>query len=486
MLEIVFSLLAFLSSFLPQPTITEGLVGQPKSLIPIEITTNQPDQDIARFIHRALLKYNERGDLVPDLAESYKVSDDSKEYTFNLQKNLHWHNGKEFTSDDVIFTLSKENLGVIEADKLGKYTVRFRLIKDAYTPFLDLMTRFILPEDFGKVIKSSLYVNGLGDFRVARVKKSERVDSIILTPAWPWKKNDYKFSRIIFKFYKNQDDLVTAANIGEVDAFSQIARAGNFIPGFNHLVKTLSSRYYAIFFNLNDDKLKDKELRKLLSSITPKELIVKEVFGGSVTIANSPLEATFVKPETEVKREPGTIPTGKKYGGLVLRLVVPENSASAGDKGPSLYKVAVILKEAYGQSGINLEIKTVPGSKIFDEVITKKQFELLLYGQEVGRDPDVYSLWHSTQKDLPGLNFTGFASPLADRALEEGRKEPKKEERQRHYLNFIKAFNEEVPAIFLYHPNIIYYYKDSISGPTLENLYIPADRFLNFQTWSRS
>ena len=48
--------------------------------------------------------------------------------------------------------------------------------------------------------------------------------------------------------------------------------------------------------------------------------------------------------------------------------------------------------------GINVAIKKGKPETFVEEVINARDFEILLYGQEVGRDPDRYVLWHSTQK----------------------------------------------------------------------------------------
>src|SRR3990167_10897819 len=134
-LALIYSLIASINSFIPQPTLTEGLIGQPKSLNVLDLVTNQADLDIAKLIHRGLMKYDSKGNLVPDLAENYKISDDKKEYTFTLHKNVFWHDGKKFVSDDVIYTISKLNLQSVAVDRLDEYTIRFRLEQDPYVPF---------------------------------------------------------------------------------------------------------------------------------------------------------------------------------------------------------------------------------------------------------------------------------------------------------------------------------------------------------------
>ncbi|MCL5003692.1 MAG: ABC transporter substrate-binding protein [Patescibacteria group bacterium] len=479
-LSFLLSLLAFINSFIPQPTLREGIVGQPRDLYPLSITTNQPDRDLAEFIFRGLLKYDEKGNIVPDLAESYTISDDKKEYTFHLKKGVFWHNGKELTSDDVIYTVGKENLQSVSVDRLDKYTVRFRLSQNVYAPFLDLMTQYLMPVDYGGEAKPGLNQVGIGDFRIARIKSSSKVSSIILTRAWPWQKNNYKFSRIVFIFYANDEDLLTAAKLGEIDSFGTTANFGN-VHNFNKVSAPMGSRSYILFFNTATEPLTDQGLRENLLKFLPKQEIVNQVFGGQAVVAYGPLEYTFVNPTADPSY---SLPfnnkeTVKPYN-QTLSLTIP---ISKKKNEQPFSKIAQIIKEAWQPLGISVSITEVPLEKIFSEVVAKKDFQALLYGQEVGRDPDVYVLWHSSQKDLPGLNFTSYSSALADRSLEEGRSTNDPRTRTIDYQNFLKTWGADVPAIFLYHPLYQYYFKTGITGPNLAGFFSPADRFLNFSDW---
>jgi len=63
----------------------------------------------AGMMHAGLLRYDmqDNGKMVPDLAASWDIAGDNKQYTFHLQKNARWHDGKPVTADDVKYTLEK-------------------------------------------------------------------------------------------------------------------------------------------------------------------------------------------------------------------------------------------------------------------------------------------------------------------------------------------------------------------------------------------
>lgn len=124
---------------------TEGVVGQPLYVNPVLAGANDTDADLTALIYSGLFKYDSEGKLVPDLAESYELSDDKLTYTVTLKKGVKWHDGEAFSADDVLFTMqaiqdpafksplrqSWQGVGV-EVD--GENTVKF-LLQAPYTFF---------------------------------------------------------------------------------------------------------------------------------------------------------------------------------------------------------------------------------------------------------------------------------------------------------------------------------------------------------------
>ena len=105
----------------PAPQFAAPAAATPKrgGILTITVYSDPPHYDTtvgsfsivatAGIMHAGLLRYDmqDNGKMVPDLAASWDVAGDNKQYTFHLQKNARWHDGKPVTADDVKYTLEK-------------------------------------------------------------------------------------------------------------------------------------------------------------------------------------------------------------------------------------------------------------------------------------------------------------------------------------------------------------------------------------------
>ena len=134
----------------------EGVVGQPRFINPIYGETNDVDRALIDLTFSGLMMYDNKGNLVPDLAESYIASNDGKNYEFTLKNNIFWHDGQPLTVDDVIFTIKtiqnsdyksplRANWIDVDAQKLSDNSFRL-VLRSPYNSFLENCTLKIIPK----------------------------------------------------------------------------------------------------------------------------------------------------------------------------------------------------------------------------------------------------------------------------------------------------------------------------------------------------
>lgn len=134
-------------------------LSDPRTLNPL-LSRESSSTDVLAWLFDGLVEIDpQTGEVTPGLAHSWEFSDDGLEWTFHLRKGVYWHDGVEFTADDVIFTFdliydpsipttSRDVFTIagkyLEYEKVDRYTVRFRL-PEPFAPLLRSMVGAILP-----------------------------------------------------------------------------------------------------------------------------------------------------------------------------------------------------------------------------------------------------------------------------------------------------------------------------------------------------
>ena len=99
-------------------------------------------------LYDQLVSVDENGDIQPDLAESWEVSDDGTEYTFKLRQDVKFTNGDPMTAEDVAWSINQAiaspNISALttawkSAEVVDDYTVKITL-DYGYTYFLQMLS----------------------------------------------------------------------------------------------------------------------------------------------------------------------------------------------------------------------------------------------------------------------------------------------------------------------------------------------------------
>jgi len=465
----LFYISTFFIYIFPSSTHTEGVVGQPQSFFPSQ-AESQIDKTISSLVYRGLLKYDQDGLLVGDLAEEWKISEDGLAYTVKIKPNQYWSQGIEITSDDLIYTAFKlPEFSDVATDKIDKYTVRY-ILPNKFSPFLSLLTIGVMQANTEEKQNPLMPISN-GDFQVISVKRDgPAVKQITLQN----KNKDASFKKLVFRYYSNEAELITAAKLGEIDSFS--LSYSYDLEGFSHYQIPITSVYYSLLFNLENPKFESDNFRLKLAQVLPIDELLNDL-GIPTQGPISYSEFTNTKLNFD-KYAPNFVP---EFLNEEVSIIVPDVKHQK----DLANQIAKIWEE---KLGLRVVVLPMNPDGIRESIVPSKNFEILLYGQQIGRDPDRYVNWHSTQSEFPGLNITGFNQVRADRALEEGRKILEKEERRIHYDDFQANIMEHMPAIFLYHPYLNYYVSNRTEVPlkAFDNkIFNPWDRFSNFSEWKR-
>jgi len=152
--------------------------------------------------------------------------------------------------------------------------------------------------------------------------------------------------------------------------------------------------------------------------------------------------------------------------------------------GTEEYKQAAELIAGFWQEvGVKVNLKYVSAKDISRDILKTRDYDVLLYGEIVGSDPDPYPFWHSSQANYPGLNLSSYTNRNTDTLLEQARATTDDSKRTEAYTKFQETLLADVPAVFLYMPTYTYAATDDIHGIYTKKISQPADRFSDVASW---
>jgi peptide/nickel transport system substrate-binding protein len=138
-----------------------------------------------------------------------------------------------------------------------------------------------------------------------------------------------------------------------------------------------------------------------------------------------------------------------------------------------------IIQMQLKKAGIKANIRVLEWSTFIHQFIDKKNFEAVLLGWGLSRDPDQYSIWNSKESREGGYNFISYSNKEVDKLLENGRRTFNIEERQKIYRRIHRLIHDDAPYIFLYYPEALQAVHKRFNGPEVA----PIGIGWNFEKW---
>lgn len=498
--------------------ITEGVVGFPRFVNPL-LAISDADKDLTNVIYSGLTKTGSNGEIINDLAESHEISEDGKTYTFKIKNGAEFHDGTKVTSEDVVFTIKSAQNELLKSPKrpnwLGvdveapdEHTVIFTL-KQPYAPFLENTNLGILPKHIWQNLDAEQFPFsqfniepiGTGPYKVSKIKRNSAgvANYYELKSFRKYALGKPYINTVMFKFFTNEEELITAYNKKNVENINSISpsKAKELDQQGKKILRVPLSRIFGLFLNQNQKPiLAGKEVRTALNLSLDKSRVVNEALYGYGSTINgpippgilpdeiaktsySPLDAKSVLENGGWKWNESESAWQKKVGKSTENLSFEITTADA----PELKKTAEIMKENWESIGIKINIKIFETGTLNQTIIRPRKYDSLLFGEIIGRDMDLFAFWHSSQRNDPGLNVSQYASLKTDKLLEESRTISDKDARLAKFQEFQNEISKDMPAIFTYSPDFLYIISDKLKGFDMKSISIPSERFNNINNW---
>ena len=468
----------------PEPVagdaIVTGSIGDASRLLPI-LASDTSSGDIAGLLFNGLLKYNERLEIVGDLAESWRVSEDGLTMTFVLRPNVRWHDGRPVTADDVRFTYEKlidpavhtpyssayERVSGLEV--LDARTVQVRY-KEPFAPALESWMMGIIPKHLleREDLNTTRFLRqpvGHGPYRFIRWKTGELIE-LSANPDY-FEHRPY-IDRYLYRIIPDQATLFLELLTRGVDTTGLSPLQYRRQTDSAFMQRTYRKYRYPSFgftylgYNLQDPRFQDVRVRRAISMAIDRQAILNGVLYGLGAAATGPYpkESWACDPDVASRAYD---PAGAKVllaeagwadhdgDGWLDRDGIPFRFTIMTNQGNEVRRqVGELIQQQLSQVGVEVKIRIVEWSTFLHEFIDKRRFETVLLGWSLSRDPDLYDIFHSSKTKEGEYNFVGYANPELDRLLEEGRRTFDLKVRQRIYHRVHQLLAADEPYAFLY------------------------------------
>lgn len=494
---------------------TEGVLGGLDNLNPILVST-PAERSGSRLMFAQLLQHGDSGDLVGELAQSWQPEQDGKAYKVTLKNNAKWSDGQPITADDVVFTFDL----IKNADTRSPLYTSWRNI--VVEKVDDLTTRFILPAPYA-AFPNSLAVgilpkHALSDIRASEIRTAdynlrpnvvsgpfvfEELNTIApqshyllrLKANQQYILGKPKLDGFHLHAYRDREDMVRGFRTQEVASLSNVGTDQLRLLPDGSYVETDSPLFNGVYAFLNNSNgaLGDARVRKALQLATDQPALLKS-YSQRLVALNGPLVPGQLGFRADV-RQPGINlgeakklmeAAGWKVGQdgvrekdgqrLLLRLV----TISSGD----LPAIAEDLMNQWQKVGVSFDSQLVEAEDIQQNIILPRGYDVLLYEIALGRDPDVFAYWHSSQATERGLNLSDYKSSKVDEALETARTRLDTSQRDAKYNVFAQQWIADAPAIALYRTTLTYVQNKSVVSFKPHPLVSQADHYFDVRYWA--
>lgn len=525
-------------------TLHEGVIGTPRFVNPLLASTDA-DRDITRLVFRGLMQKDGEGNIIPDIAESYTVSADGLVYTFKL-KDAYFDDKQPITADDVFFTVKSAQDATLKSSKRVEWigvmakvedpkTITFTL-KQAYAPFLESTTLGIIPKHIWEKISyegwiysdnNSKKVVGSGPYKIKSISQNSSgiPDFYELVASRTKNGPSPLIDTIEMHFYSSEDSFIAGYENGTIDVLGGIdpEKAKILSKEGAHILSSPLPRVFGLFFNQSNAKIfTDATVRKAIRTAINNKQVVNDVLLGYGETITSPVPTENISSSNESNTSVTTNAddakkilekAGWKLGGdgiyvkSTAKAVTTKTTTKKGTKTvapppaspvvngqrlsfeiatndvPELKQAVDIIVSNLRAAGIEAIPKVYETSSLNQDIIRPRKFQSLFFGEVVSNQSDLFAFWHSSQRNDPGLNISGYANPKTDKLLETALHTLDTSKLDDIYNSFEKEISADIPAVFIYSPTFIYAVRPTLDGITLGRIKSPEDRFNSINNW---
>lgn len=419
---------------------------------------------VIRHIYDTLLRTDPDNNIVPCLAESWRIIDD-RTVEFKLRPGVKFHNGDPFTAEDVKFSIERQkksprqayNVDMVESIEItDSLTCRIKLSAPETGVLLSSLTYYgssIVGKNATEKIEGegrTLNENpiGTGPYKFAFFRRNERV--II-------EKNNEYFGkipandRLILRIIPDASARTTALDTGEIDLLVNVdALDAETIRGnFALVLEDYESTWMELIL-LNNKKppFDNRSVREAIAHLAQRQLIIQVAERGEASPLYSPMAAGAYGYTADVKHYDYNV---KKAKELLAEGGYPKGfECKVYFFGDNRSRTAQVLQSLFKEAGIKLSFEQMERTAYYN-LVGNGIHSMALGGIISAYDPDATfsPYFHSKSIGKTGNRFF-YDSPAADALIDAAQQETDIKKRLQIYAELQKLIIDDAVMVPLY------------------------------------
>ncbi len=383
--------------------ITVGMQLEPPNLDPTGAAAAAIDEVVYANVFEGLTRFGSDGSVNPALASAWTVSDDGKTYTFTLQQGVKFHDGADFTAEDVKFSLDRarsENstnaqkqlfVNIDSVNVIDDHTVEIALLARDGNLLFNLAWGDAVMVDEASIDDAAIKPVGTGPFTFANWVQGDKIELAKNPNYWGAPAN---LDKVVFKFISDPTAAFAATMSGDVDTFPVFPAPENLAqfeadPRFNVL---LGSTEGETILSINNQQapLDDVRVRKAIAHAIDRSAIIDgAMFGYGTPIGShfAPHNPAYIDLTANSQYDPALSKKLLSEAGLAdgfsttLKLPPPSYARRGGEI------IAAQLREV----GIDVEISNLEWAQWLEQVFRGKDYGLTIVSHTEPMDINIYA-----------------------------------------------------------------------------------------------
>ena len=467
-------------------TLGYGEYGRPATLDPV--TSNEMiSLRLTELIFNGLVGINEKQEIVPELAKSWKISDRGRTYTFFLRKNVTWHQkegageAKLFTAADVVFThkimmhprtitpLKVRYEFIASVTKIDAHTVKFTLKR----PILNALAKFSFksipshgPSNRHFLTREDPFAQsptGTGPYILKNVTADRE---IILVANDNYFKGRPHIDKFVAKPFADQNIMTQALMFNAIDMIVLVnPRDIPEIQGDKrYVLQPYNALSYSFFgYNMRNPLLRDKRVRKAFAYAVNRKEMLASFFNRQGTIISGPFAPgswaynlavkpfrfnpekamALLKEAGFTKGSDGIMEKGGKKLSLTLKVPIEKESEA-------VKRVVLAFKNYLKNIGVAIKVEFKEWQSWKEDVFLEHDFDIIFASWVFDDSADISSLFHSAEIGSWKNNFGGYSNPKVDSLIVESKLTLDHEKRRTINRKLHALLADEAPYTFLW------------------------------------